>query len=273
MTGLDERSPDQEWFLKRTAGTQYAADHNGWGPSARYFRSRIHLIDQCLQVTTGDLLDVGCGPGALVEHLLDSRPGAFAITACDVSAEMLHAARARLWGRPGSRDVRLSLASIEELPFRSASFDVVIAAGVLEYVDIDRALPELARVVRPGGLVIVTMLNQVSPYHLFEWWIYWPLLRQIPRLQALIGVPPGRRRGSPAKGFRTAVRRRLVNALRASGLQDEDVAYYDLNALVPPLDQIVRRWTTRWRSRPGTTISRGPRRHLGTAYLVAARPS
>lgn len=247
----------------------YAAAHERWGPPARYFRSRLHVVDDVLrQCRGGDLLDVGCGPGMLVRHLLDSRPGDFRITACDRSPAMIAAAGQRTGQR---RDLRLSVARIEDLPFPDASFDIVLATGVLEYVDVRQALDELARVTRPDGLVVLTMLNPLSPYRAFEWFAYWPALRMLGRIERLLGVRPDRRHGACRSGIRALTSQRLSRALTETRLQPADVVFYDITPLVPPLDKVVRRWTRRWRTRPETTVSRGRRRWLGTGYLVAAR--
>ncbi|MEU4194167.1 methyltransferase domain-containing protein [Kribbella sp. NPDC026611] len=262
-----------EWFRDPGVVGRYRAAHEGWGPQARYYQSRIHLISASLQGRSGELLDVGCGPGVLIEHLLRTRPDDLRISACDISAEMLDTAAGKLADAGRTDQVSLSLASIEQLPYPAARFDVVIAAGVLEYVDLSRALPELARVVRADGLVIVTMLNPLSPYRLFEWCVYWPAVRLVGRVERLLGRPADQCHTIAASGIRAKSHRRLTRLLGAAGLEEIDAAYYDVNALLPPLDGYVRRWTRRWRDRPDTTISRGARRWLGTAYLIAARPA
>ena len=53
---------------------------------------------------------------------------------------------------PGAQFV---VARAEAIPFRSGSFDVLTAAGALNYVDRDRFLPEAARVLVPGGTLVV----------------------------------------------------------------------------------------------------------------------
>ncbi|MGH3950779.1 MAG: class I SAM-dependent methyltransferase [Pseudonocardiaceae bacterium] len=216
----------------------------------------------------GDLLDVGCGPGMLVRHLLDTRPGDFRITACDRSPAMIEAVEERVANSGG---VQLMVARIEDMPFADESFDVALAMGVLEYADAARALREMARVLRPGGLVLVTMLNPLSPYRLFEWVMYWPALRMLGRVERLLGVPPKRRHGAPISGIRAIPETKLRRMMREEGLGPHDAVYYDLTPLVPPLDKIVRRWNRQWRSHPERTVSRGTRRWMGTAYLVAAR--
>lgn len=100
---------------------------------------------------TGQLLDVGCGTGVLLERLAASQPG-IALSGVDPVPEMLSIARRRL---PPSVELRSAWA--EELPFQSETFDVVVSCNVLHYLtDPHEALREMARVVRPGGRVVVT---------------------------------------------------------------------------------------------------------------------
>ncbi|RBM15268.1 class I SAM-dependent methyltransferase [Prauserella sp. PE36] len=247
----------------------YVAAHDGWGPTARYFHSRLHVVQELLKdCPGGDLLDAGCGPGMLVRRLLDTRAEKFHITACDRSPAMIEAVVDRTFD---ATNVELVVASIEDMPVGDASFDVVVAMGVLEYTDLPRALRELSRVVRPGGLMLVTMLNPASPYRLFEWGVYWPALRLLGRLERRLGVPAANRHGARVSGIRAVGAKTLRRMLHQVGMQPEDVVYYDLTPLVPPLDRLARRWARRWRDHPERTASRGTRRWMGTGYLVAAR--
>jgi len=99
------------------------------------------------------ILEAGCGTG-LVMQRLRSR-GASDLFGIDLSAGMLGIAR-----QHGSR---VAQASVTALPFRDASFDVAYSFKVLAHVpDIEAALAEMARVVRPGGTVIVEFYNRHS---------------------------------------------------------------------------------------------------------------
>ncbi|WP_438295465.1 class I SAM-dependent methyltransferase [Streptomyces sp. HUAS TT7] len=246
--------------------TRYAASYDGWRPAARYYRSRLYAVDEALGAAPrGRLLDVGCGPGMLVRHLLDTRPGEFQITGCDRSPAMIDVATARA---KGAGDAELSVARVEEMPFPDQHFDVVVAMGVLEYADAVQGLREITRVIRPGGLVVVTMLNPLSPYRLTEWFLYWPLVRVLGRVEGLFGAP---RHAAAVSGIRAIPLARLRRMMRGAGLTAQDAVHYDVTPLIPPLDRLVRRWSRKWRDHPERTVSRGARRCLGTAYLVTAR--
>jgi SAM-dependent methyltransferase len=93
------------------------------------------------------VLDVGCGPGALTERLVN-RFGPEHVAAVDPSEPFVRAARERL---PGV-DVRQ--ASAEDLPFADAAFDAAVAQLVVHFMsDPQAGVHELARVTRPGGVV------------------------------------------------------------------------------------------------------------------------
>jgi SAM-dependent methyltransferase len=93
------------------------------------------------------VLDVGCGPGALLAELA-ARRGTEAVAAVDPSASFVEAARAR---NPGAA---VAHASAEQLPFDDASFDAALAQLVVHFMrDPVRGLSEMRRVTRPGGVV------------------------------------------------------------------------------------------------------------------------
>jgi ubiquinone/menaquinone biosynthesis C-methylase UbiE len=237
------------------AATGYADAYQGSGPFARYFRSRVHLINQALApVAGGDLLDIGCGPGMMVRELLDSRPDDFRIAAVDRSSAMV---KVCAQNAAGAKNFRALVGRVESMPFADASFDVILAMGVLEYAKISDGLSEISRVLRPGGRVLVTMLNPLSPYRFFEWHIYWRLLR-------LIG------RGRAATGIHAYSESALRGTMTTAGLRVLDSAYFDVTWLVPPVDRVVRKFARGWQKRPERTVSRGWNRGLGTGYLVVA---
>lgn len=118
------------------------------GFMGRYARPLAPLFADFAGVTTGQrVVDVGCGPGALTAELAD-RLGACQVLACDPSPPFVSACRERL---PGV-DVRSGTA--ESIPFGDQVADLALAQLVLHFVtDPVAAGQEMARVVRPGGVV------------------------------------------------------------------------------------------------------------------------
>lgn len=102
------------------------------------------------------VLDAGCGTGMLETVLLGAVPTPVRLTAVDISHASVLRARKATRDRHGARGEGVAFAqgNVLALPFRAASFDVLVTCGVLEYVPLDQGLAELARVVRPGGWML-----------------------------------------------------------------------------------------------------------------------
>lgn len=103
----------------------------------------------------GDVLDVGSGDGAAAMALA---PYSRSLTCIDQNARMIDAAKERLARFP---HVRAQVADVHELPFPEASFDAVLVFHTLTYAEHPaRALAECARVLRPGGRLVLLCLDQ-----------------------------------------------------------------------------------------------------------------
>jgi SAM-dependent methyltransferase len=80
---------------------------------------------------------------------------------------MLEVAKHSLRHVDGANRVRFRVAQVTELPFEASIFDAVLCIGVISYVeDVDRAVSEIARVLKPGGHVIFQISNKLSPFEL-----------------------------------------------------------------------------------------------------------
>lgn len=103
---------------------------------------------------SGRVLDYGCGPGHLLAHLLDRGLECHAV---DSSPESIRAVNERFAGRGNWRQARLVDGIVT--PYPPGHFDVVCCIETLEHLPDDAAaalVSELARVTKPGGIVIVT---------------------------------------------------------------------------------------------------------------------
>jgi SAM-dependent methyltransferase len=94
-----------------------------------------------------DLLDLGAGTGKLTEALVGGVSSGVRVTAVDPDPAML----AQLRSRHPSVDVREGTA--ERIPLPDASVDAVLVGQAFHWFDRDRAMPEIARVLRPGGVL------------------------------------------------------------------------------------------------------------------------
>ena len=252
-----------------------AASYAGYYQGNRFLQSRLHIIFESLdRIHGGDLLDVGCGPGMMVSRLADSRPGRFRIVAMDSSAAMARECSTRTHRLD---HVRTVTGSIERIPLADASLDVVLAMGVLEYVDLEKALKEIGRVLRPEGHLLATMLNPSSPYRFIERRVNRPLLRLLGRVGKTLRVPEKRRPDVRDDGIYLYSERKFRQALVSAGFEPLDIVYYDIRMTVPPLDRVSERLTKRLikggsLARLDRSVSRGWRRRFGTAYMFLATP-
>jgi ubiquinone/menaquinone biosynthesis C-methylase UbiE len=98
------------------------------------------------------ILDVACGPGIITAALA---PRAHEVVAFDLTPEMLAKARARC-ADAGLRNVSFREGSATDLPFPDASFDAVVTRLSIHHFQApQRPLAEMARVLKPGGTLVV----------------------------------------------------------------------------------------------------------------------
>src|SRR5688572_24237227 len=117
-----------------------------------HFHVRRARVLELLPTKLGDVVDVGCGPGVMTDAALD-RGGTF--LGIDLSPEMVREAREKFSDR---QNASFRVGDIEHLDLPAASFDQVICMAVLEYLATpDLALAEIARILKPGGTVIITV--------------------------------------------------------------------------------------------------------------------
>lgn len=110
--------------------------------------------------------DVGCGAGLM--SVAAAKRGAW-VHAIDTVASMLDLTREQAETDGVGDRVALTEASVESLPLRGESVDVLIALGLLAWVPSpSAAVKEIARVVRPGAYVIVTSGNPVRLQSLID---------------------------------------------------------------------------------------------------------
>lgn len=105
-----------------------------------------------LEIEPGErILDLGCGTGVLIQHLLQIAPK-IQIIGIDSSAEMLEIAKQKL-----PESVELKVGSADNLPFPSNYFDVVVSTSAFHFFrDPSQVLQEAKRVLKPNGRLVIT---------------------------------------------------------------------------------------------------------------------
>jgi len=133
----------------------------GYDKYASFYDKKNDFLDGfekgILQKIIGDVkgkrvLDIGCGTGRCIKTLIDK--GAI-ITGCDISPEMLKIAKKKFL------NVEFAEGDIENLPFKDDCFDVVLASFLIVHLkSLQKAFDEVYRVLKPGGIFILTNINQ-----------------------------------------------------------------------------------------------------------------
>lgn len=131
-------------------------------PPLKYRHNYIlKMIEQEKLPEPCTILDIGCGPGEMVCDLVkDNRE----ILGLDISEEMIAIAKQKLEKKVTNiQNVYLAVGDIENLTFYDKTFDVIICAGVVEYLENDdKWVVELSRVLKPGGILIVNITNKYA---------------------------------------------------------------------------------------------------------------
>ncbi len=113
------------------------------------------LIESLGKAPLGDLLDIGTGTGHTLKVLGGKAESGIGI---DRSIDMLKVARANIW-RAGLKNCQVRLADMLRLPYPPDSFDTVTLRMVLHFAESPKAaIAEAARVLRPGGRLVVVDL-------------------------------------------------------------------------------------------------------------------
>jgi len=132
------------WNWSSPAGRQRAA-------------RRGRLIIEAAGLSAGDrVLELGCGTGLFSRQFAAT---GCRLTAIDVSPELLAAASEKVTAGGAT----FMVADAEDVPFGDGDFDAVIGSSVLHHLDIDRALAEIRRVLRPGGRMAFAEPNMMNP--------------------------------------------------------------------------------------------------------------
>jgi ubiquinone/menaquinone biosynthesis C-methylase UbiE len=136
---------------------RFSTNRQGW---PAWLFERLELAG------TGRIVDLGCGPGDLWLENQARIPAGVKILLADLSHGMTREARRRLVG-----DARFGFADldIQATPFAEGAFERVIANHMLYHVpDIDRAVTEMARLLRPGGLAVAATNGENTMAELFD---------------------------------------------------------------------------------------------------------
>jgi ubiquinone/menaquinone biosynthesis C-methylase UbiE len=154
-----------------------------------------------LNLAPGSLvLEVGCGAGFMA---VDLAQRGFRVQAFDSSEAMIEQARWHAEESLTNDLLTLKVRDVYSMDFDDESFDLVIAIGVIPWLEqLEPAIGEMARVLKPGGYIIVTTANRMGLMSMLDPWrnpVFEPLKR---RLKVVLNRV-GHRNFSPSMSFHT----------------------------------------------------------------------
>jgi ubiquinone/menaquinone biosynthesis C-methylase UbiE len=176
--------------VKRSFGeraSEWATCYSGREPRTLSVKTLMARQRFALQIVEAALpygskiLDAGCGPGEMAAKLMQR---GYEVWGLDIAEAMVRRARERCGVN------RFRVGDIERIPFPDNTFDGVVCLGVLEYLDTDaKALREIERVLKPGGMAVVSTPNAICPLYQMD--------RIIAAAESLYAFAKHRLRGKP----------------------------------------------------------------------------
>jgi demethylmenaquinone methyltransferase / 2-methoxy-6-polyprenyl-1,4-benzoquinol methylase len=205
---------------------------NGAMTAGLHHRWRARAADLA-EVEPGDsALDACCGTGDLALELAKRTGAAGRVIGSDFSERMLDIARAKAAER-GAAGVRFEWGDALDLPYDDQSFDAVtVGFGVRNLADLERGVGELARVLKPGGRLVILEITQPRRPPLSIFFSLW-FDRVVPLLGTFAGdrdaysyLPESVKRFPPPEGLALVMDRAGLERIRYTVLAGGIIAIH-----------------------------------------------
>lgn len=242
-------------FFNKDADS-YLAEYSKGTPEGFSFRERKRLTLGILRnIQDKNILDIGSGPGIIIEELLNR--GA-KITAIDIAPNMIELLKSRF----KHKNLVAKTGNIENIDSPDNSYDYVTALGVLEYLETDeKALSEIKRVLKKNGEAIASFPNYYSPWRIWNrillatFGLPWRLLKN------LTGENP-----HPIK-HQEYTKKQIVEIIENSGLKIIKITGYNFKVTPLPFDRLFPQLTIKLADKL-KDLANSKLNWLATAYLV-----
>lgn len=257
------------------AAEKYNAAYDAPTPGGHALRTRRERVLELVDRAGGKALDVGCGAGRMAPALVDL---GYQFWGVDAAPAMIDEGRRRYGDRANTH---FSVGSAQRLDFDDAVFDLVLCMGVIDRIqNWEKAIAEMTRVLRPGGALIISFPNLLSPYAWWKNFVFYPVMASIrplyfrltrrPQPPSLYNrVDPLGRLSLLATFARLQTAAAVTGHLSGKGLRVSAPVYYNFTLFLSPLDE--------WFPNPSLRVSErieawrfGPGRWLGAGFIVKA---
>jgi len=218
-----ENVPMQERIAKEIQHGRFLAEHGAgeiwnWESPAGKLRwaRRVKMLSRHLR-SGMSALELGCGTGYFTRELACSGAN---IVAVDVSPDLLEIAKAN----SSAPNVRYEIQNAYELSYPDVVFDSVVGSSVLHHLEIEEAIREIYRVLKPSGTIYFTEPNMLNPQIAIQ--------KNVPWVKQKLGDSP-----DETAFFRWPLRR----LLEQSGYRDVRIVPFDFlhpKTPVPIVDRL-----------------------------------
>ena len=207
------------------------------------WKRRVKMLTAHIK-PTDQILEIGCGTGYFTKEII--KTGAF-VTAIDISPELLNIAKEEL----KNNNIEFVIENAYEMRFEHNRFDSIVGSSVLHHLEIEKAIKEMFRVLKPGGTIFFTEPNMMNPQIALQ--------KNIPFLKRKLGDSP-----DETAFFRWSLHNLLtINGFEAITIKPFDFLHPSLpGALIPIVSSF------------GETVEKIPvlREIAGYLYILAKKP-
>jgi len=174
------------------------------------WKRRVKMLTTHIK-SADTVLEIGCGTGYFTKEIV--KTGAL-VTAIDISPELLNIAKFEI----AEPNVSFVLDNAYDLSFEDNRYDSIVGSSVLHHLDIEKAISEMYRVLKPGGSMFFTEPNMMNPQIALQ--------KNIPALKRKLGDSP-----DETAFFRWS----LKKLMRRTGFTEIVIKPFDfLHPAVPP---------------------------------------
>ena len=165
-TGHSPYREPQGWRSQFSNPRGFRGRLAGWLMARKNAAMNEKCVEWLAPAPADRVLEIGFGHGRTLGWIAERAPSGL-VAGVDPSDEMLRMAGRRNRAAIQSGLVKLALGSAESLPFADGRFDKALAANCVQFWDLPRALPELRRVLRPGGVLLLGIrMREAKPSRL-----------------------------------------------------------------------------------------------------------